>query len=334
MHRITGFITTLAASLTLAGPLTPPPGAVTPTGKTIQQAEPRTPLSQATTPGNLDYIYVISEPGSYYLAEELQGVNRLGGILISSNDVTLDLNGFTVRGPALGGKGIFIADFLQNVSVRNGTVRGWGSDGIDARDTRDCRFEDLTLLDNGGDGLHTGSNAIVQRCVARDNGGFGFELIERSRALDSIAHNNGDDGFRMQQSSAAERCTASANAGDGFNASSFSRVIDCSADDNQDNGIRAGGSIVERCIVWGSGLSGNTTTAGILASGSSTIRGNRLSSNGIGIETTGPNNLIVGNSLTEPNTAFVSNSFPNAVGPFISRSAVTTNTNPNANIEF
>src|SRR4030095_6606576 len=67
------------------GPLTPP-GAAAPTMKTLDQLEPRTPIS--TLP------FTISSPGSYYVTSNLTGVAGQHGITINADNVTLDLGGF------------------------------------------------------------------------------------------------------------------------------------------------------------------------------------------------------------------------------------------------
>ena len=61
------------------GPLTPP-GAPTPTMKTLEQIEPRTPISQADMP------LTISAPGSYYLTTNLTGTAGSNGISIKSDE--------------------------------------------------------------------------------------------------------------------------------------------------------------------------------------------------------------------------------------------------------
>src|SRR5437762_3077985 len=68
------------------GPLTPP-GPPAPLFKTLQQIEPRTPISSAP--------FTISAPGSYYLTTNLTGGT---GITISANEVNLDLMGFRLVG--------------------------------------------------------------------------------------------------------------------------------------------------------------------------------------------------------------------------------------------
>ena len=71
------------------GPLSPP-GAPAPTMKTLEQIEPRTPISSAG--------YVISNSGSYYLTSNLTAGAGEVGITVSADDVTIDLNGFTLTG--------------------------------------------------------------------------------------------------------------------------------------------------------------------------------------------------------------------------------------------
>src|SRR5258708_24855133 len=98
------------------GSLTPPspPGA---TMKTLQQVEPRTPIS--IVPTNL------AVSGSYYLVTNLPGVAASDGITISANDVDLDLNGFVLAGAPGSGTGISVPAFQTNLGVRHGQIRGW-----------------------------------------------------------------------------------------------------------------------------------------------------------------------------------------------------------------
>ncbi len=71
--------------------------------------------------------YTISAPGAYYLAGNLTYSSDAGdAITINSDDVTLDLMGFTLsyNGTAVGRSAIFM-DGRTNVEVRNGTLSGW-----------------------------------------------------------------------------------------------------------------------------------------------------------------------------------------------------------------
>src|SRR5947207_4953579 len=136
-----------SAFILAQGPLTPP-GPPAPTMKTLQQIEPRTPIG--TLP------YTVNDSGSYYLTANLTGAAGSDGITILASDVTLDLNGFTMTGVGGGANsGISLAASSGNVTVRNGTLRGWGSSGVYAILASDCRFQDLQAIGNGGRGIST-----------------------------------------------------------------------------------------------------------------------------------------------------------------------------------
>jgi len=125
-----------------AGPLDPPPGPIAPTGRTLDElhariartdagiAEPRIPIQ--SLPGSDTAVHVITEPGSYYLTENLQGESGKSGIEIRARDVTIDLAGFHVRGVpgAFSGivfDGIPFKGTATNIRIANGVVTGWSS---------------------------------------------------------------------------------------------------------------------------------------------------------------------------------------------------------------
>src|SRR6188768_715136 len=86
------FSTINSQLLTFAqGSLTPPAGAPAPVMKSLDQIEARTPISSAP--------FTITAPGSYYLIGNLS-VSSGNAIVIATNDVTLDLNGFTISSTA------------------------------------------------------------------------------------------------------------------------------------------------------------------------------------------------------------------------------------------
>ncbi|WP_035611261.1 hypothetical protein [Haloferula sp. BvORR071] len=122
------FLLLLAAPTVFAqGPLTPP-GAPAPTMKSLNQIEPRRPISQADIPAN--GYYSISEPGSYYLTENVSSSTSFSGVIyITSSNVTLDLNGFTITQTNTSASnftnGIFASiPAVANLVVRNGTIVG------------------------------------------------------------------------------------------------------------------------------------------------------------------------------------------------------------------
>ena len=107
-------------SLRAQGSLTPP-GAPAPTMKSLDQVEARTAIT------NTSSIVTISQPGSYYLTHSLAITNG-DGIDITTNNVTLDLNGFTISSTALpaSGNGIYLTAPLgsSDVTILNGHIQG------------------------------------------------------------------------------------------------------------------------------------------------------------------------------------------------------------------
>src|SRR5262249_44504328 len=109
----------------LAGPLDPPAGPVTSTMKTLVEIEPRTAISPANTPGNANAMFVITQPGSYYLTGNIEAAPGKACILVATSQATIDLNGF-----ALGAHtdGIVIAADCT-FAIKNGVITGGGDAG-------------------------------------------------------------------------------------------------------------------------------------------------------------------------------------------------------------
>ena len=98
------------------GSLTPP-GAPAPTMKSLDQVEPRMPISSAP--------FTITQPGSYYLTANLN-VTSGDAIDINTNGVTLDLNGFTISSTEISpsGTGIMLAGGNIDIIILNGHIKG------------------------------------------------------------------------------------------------------------------------------------------------------------------------------------------------------------------
>jgi hypothetical protein len=162
----------------------------------------------------------LSTLGSYELTGNLD-VRGLAdpqdqtAIEIREERVTLDLKGFAILGPVdcgeasspisclpAAGSGIGITSagglFVQEVTIRNGSIRGMGGLAIDCSGS--CKIEDVRVEHNGGGGINliNGPGVIVDS-LARRNGGNGF----RGKAVfrGNVAHQNAGWGIFSQGSS-------------------------------------------------------------------------------------------------------------------------------------
>lgn len=180
----------VAAGAALAqGPLLPP-GAPAPIYKTLEQVEPRRPISALP--------FTISQPGSYYLTTNLIG-GAGAGILISASRVSLDLMGFEISDGA--GSGIVVSGLRSNVWIRNGTVRGWSGWGVEAPVVQDCVFEKLQLSANGqpatAGGLLAGGSSVVRDCTASGNGTAGLQIAGDRNRIEGNHLTINDRGLRV-----------------------------------------------------------------------------------------------------------------------------------------
>jgi len=157
-----------------AGDLDPPPGAIQPTNRVQINAQ------SVTLP------YTITDPGSYILTSNLTGTPGNDGILIDASDVTLDLNGFALVGYGAepDGDGIRVNDPQIDITVRNGTIRGWFGNGIYAPGVENARFDSLTITDNGNDGIVVGSSSAVRALTITGIGQSGIHVVGNANRIE------------------------------------------------------------------------------------------------------------------------------------------------------
>lgn len=290
-----------------AGPLNPPAGPIASTYRTLSEVEPRTPISLATTPGDADSLFRITQPGSYYLTGHVTGVAGKHGIQVEANDVTIDFMGFVLQG--VGGAKAGIADHndemqpsVQNLTVRNGTITGFPHGGIDTFLTSSGRLERMSFRANGSYGVAWNGALIAADCefIGQANG-IGLQNQGSGVVTGCIASGNGT-GFLVMDT-VLENCTAEHNTSTGFMGSG-SLFRACRSVGNP-VGISANGrTIVDRCIV-SSGATGIETT-GLR----DTIRECSVSSvSGDGILVELGSTSIFGNTMTACNVGLRINAF-------------------------
>lgn len=303
-----------------AGPLTPPGGPVTSTGKTLVEVEPRIAISAASTPGDADSVFRIIAPGSYYLTGPVTGVTGKTLIEIASSDVTIDLMGYALKGVPSALAGIRASVAATQVTIRNGVVSGFpvGIDIYFPSRVDGCVIEDIHAGANTGVGISAGDRAIVRRCVSSGNTGIGIATGTASVVESCVSSENGargfvadpgtsfancisfdnlGDGFNMSIGSLTN-CIARTNSGDGFNITS-AVLTGCMASFNDSAGVNASSSLVVDCVA-----NGNATHGFVLVSDSQMLRCTADSNSGsvtdgAGVLVTGADNRIDSNQFTD-----------------------------------
>lgn len=349
------------------GALTPP-GAPAATMKTLEQVEPRRPISALP--------FTIAAPGSYYLTTNLVNTSGLNGLQIQSPNVTLDLNGFSIIGNTGALAGIAINVISTNLVIRNGSVSGWGGAGVSAS-SRHGRLEKVHALYNGGDGISVSDFWSVIGCQARANGDDGIVTASSGLVEDCVSMGNAGDGIQVGTGGIVRNSRVGTNAGDGMVLSSGAIVESCTIHNSGRNGIRNSGeghhrvlrSTVQRSALHGIDLnnccnvvtdnlitlsgydgirvlndsmvarnnvhaSGQTTNAGAgirVVDTRNRVEDNLVSANDNGIATgTFGNSLIIRNQANDNNTNYVILGTQN-VGPILNATGAMTNLSPWAN---
>jgi hypothetical protein len=277
----------LTASFTLAqGPLTPP-GLPAPSMKTLDQIEARTPIPKTSAIPIAGPHFIISQPGSYYLTGNIT-VSSEDGIRVASDDVTLDLNGFTIRSTLEDvdiGAGIRVLGLRSNLSVRNGcivsgsivpenaaTIEAVGFvNGIGPLNEISDRISQLTVTDVQVRGVASigilgqvqstltrcGADScgeiglvgdIVRDCTAARVGSIG---ILAGNATNSSAASFGGIGFYIREN--ANNCHGSGTTGTGLQV--VGNASQCSGSSTQDIGLMCQGNASD-CTGKSEGLNG------------------------------------------------------------------------------
>ncbi len=278
-------VASCASTIALAGPLSPPVGPVASTSKPLSEIEPRIAINATNTPGDADSLFRITQPGSYYLTANVVGVANKHGIEIASSGVSIDLNGFNVSGTAsvTNVSGVIVTQSgLSAIEVRNGTVRGWRSFGIDLGtfNASICTVRNIRTTVNFAGGMSVGEATTITGCVASNNTGDGILASRGNTITNCSAFFNGGTGIFLSIGSTVSSSSASQNGGTGISTQSGCTVTNCNASDNTADGILVStGSTVSNSTAY------SNNGAGISAFSGSTVTDCTASENsGTGIE--------------------------------------------------
>ena len=179
-------------------------------------------LVGSITPGDAPGFPIsITQPGLYRLAGNLTLPDaNTAGFQLQSDDVTIDLNGFTLAGPTTctggggtlscsptgSGAGIGVPGGAtrNRIFIRNGRIKGAGGAGIDLASGlvpgRQQIVEDVVVTNSGvggpiSGGIRLGAQSTIRRCIVEANAGFGALLFGTGGIMeDSIVAGNLREG--------------------------------------------------------------------------------------------------------------------------------------------
>ena len=299
----------------------------------------------------------IYAPGKNNVMEDLGVRDCAGGVTVGQggrivNSSFLDI---TMRNAITAGDGAVISGCVSTGKSRtSGCIDG----GVGAT------ISDCAVSHSDDDAITAGAGSTVARCVVLDCED-GISVLSGSLIIDCASREMGGTGFYAGENCRVENCTSVGSRWAGIEVRSNCVVTACNVADNGHASASEsylGGIVMDSngtltdCLVSGSISNGirvasNCTVrnnkchenqgVGILVVGShNRIDANELSSNGVGIETRGTNNVITRNSVRNsslsgvPSGDYNFNGLPQFYGPIVSPAALITNQNPWVNFDL
>ncbi len=189
----------------------------------INQSTITNGLTGCPTGGHFPIL--ICQSGSYRLSGNLTLPDaNTGGILVSADNVTIDLNGFSIIGPVVcsgspvtscspQGHGFGIGSSNANVVVLNSDIHGVGVFAIDLN--IDSRIENVHVANNGFGGIRVGEASKVTNCSANRNLFDGIVTQDGATIIGNTVSGNGRLGINAIciSTSLIQSNLATANAG-------------------------------------------------------------------------------------------------------------------------
>ena len=279
-------------SLLAQGPLTPP-NTPAPTMKTLAQIEARTPIPPSPAVPIAGPHFTIDQPGSYYLTGNLTVTDGDAIRITASSDVSIDLNGFTIRSTLTGtsnGRAIHCLSSFTRLTVKNGslvsgsinptTFQGFNQGIVASGTLKEVHISHLLVRGMAGSGIVV-NDGIVENCIASHNGfrgitngqgsvtncnannAYGGISVGFGTVTNCNAKNNDGDGIVATQG-AVNSCTATSNAVVGI-INTQGIVTNSTASSNGDDGISAIAGTVTNCRAFGNFKNGIQVDTGVVA---------------------------------------------------------------------
>jgi hypothetical protein len=244
----------------------------------------------SVTPTDLPgFPVTLAAPGSYVLTGNLNVSDvNVSAIEITSDNVTLDLNGFVLSGitnctgdggaitcsPQGSGVGV-LAISREGIVIRNGSVTGFGSGGIILFMVESCQLTNLTLVANASNAIRVGGSCEISGVIIDRNSGMGIQAftnepspadseIDDVVTRESVITRNGHEGIFTTSSAGRDRFvvlrTAIRGNGDnGLDLRTEGDVRDCAIRSNAGGGINLGvdSSLPDSGLVRGNAVTEN-----------------------------------------------------------------------------
>jgi len=289
--------------------------------------------------------YTISSSGSYIVVGELE-LSTTGnhGITIAADNVTLDLNGHTIKGPgqaaATTDSGIYIGSSVRNgITVKNGSILEWPDIGINGTFARASNFSNLKCFNNGKHGILTSTSCIISENLCYGNTDHGISVNDGSTVMNNICHDNIRNGIVVSQGCNVTGNSCYSNDGDGIDSSNGNLIKSNTLSYNKGNGINCYlNNKVEENICRSNGFMGDAAGILIKTSGNS-VEKNLVTGNTRGIECNPVHgkNFIASNRASGNGTDFDITISKNVVGKIVDMSSTggeITTSDPFTNFIF
>lgn len=213
-----------------------------------------------------EFPLVISAPGSYRLRGNITVPDaNTTAIQVDADNVTLDLNGYTISGPTVcaappannpltctpaAGTGYGIKSDHVGLTIVNGTIQGMGAQGIYLNPGYNSRIERLRLVDNGGGGVEVDGGGILSGNIVQRNGFTGIMANTDAVISGNMVLENGTYGIAAWKSTVTGNTVLRNNLGiyDSFGGT----VVGNTVTDNFGLGLAAG------CAGFNTGFAQNT----------------------------------------------------------------------------
>lgn len=242
----------------------------------------RIPIKASKSPQE---TFNLTKPGSYYLTSDIYCLDT--GIVVYSDNVTIDLNGFALIGTQDTGKyyGILLKK-IKNIEIKNGTIRDFSNRGIMSFDTiQEIRLLDMRVINNNGCGmcLDGMSEYLIENCLVSSNQGNAFCLGDYGMIKSNIVTNNKGAGIISQKNSI---------------------ILDNNVNNNGSTGIisRDNSRIEGNTVYNNNRLELNSRYSGISVFSGSIVRNNTMRDNHINsMRIIGNHNIIDNNIFTYSN---------------------------------